>query len=280
MPGGGRLTTYTDITARKRHEDELRAAKVTAERASEVKSLFLAKMSHELRTPFNAIIGFADMIATRALGDGRDATETYAGYAVEIRDSGQHLLDLLNNILDISKIESGRMAVQIDRFDLRQTLVSALGQVRAAAHTQGVTLSLSVPSPSPDTRADERAVRQIVTNLLSNALKFTPEGGRITIAAAATADGGFEISVSDTGIGIAPDEIQRVLQPFEQGDNRYSRAMGGTGIGLALVNGLVELHGGSLRIDSQPGQGTTVTTIFPAPPLPTDGRRLPAASRA
>ncbi|MEI6558370.1 MAG: PAS-domain containing protein [Rhodospirillaceae bacterium] len=265
MPSGGRLTTYTDITARKRHEDELRTAKTTAERASEVKSLFLAKMSHELRTPFNAIIGFADMIATRSLGDARDAIDAYVGFAAEIRDSGQHLLDLLNNILDISKIESGRMAVQIDRFDLRQTLASALGLMRDPARSRGVTLTLLASEPLPDTRADERAVKQIVSNLLSNALKFTPEGGRITLEAAA-AGGGFEIRVADTGVGIAADQIERLLLPFEQGDDRYSRTMGGTGLGLALVKGLVELHGGRVRIESEPGQGTTVTAIFPPPP--------------
>ena len=280
MPGGGRLTTYTDITTRKRHEDELKAAKITAERASEVKSLFLAKMSHELRTPFNAIIGFADMITTRAHGDDRDAMDAYAGYALEIRDSGQHLLDLLNNILDISKIESGRMEVRVDRFDIRQTLVSALNLVRAAAHSQGVALTLDIAQPLSDTRADERAVKQIVTNLLSNALKFTPEGGHIILGATATADGGFEISVGDTGVGIAPDEIERVQQPFEQGDNRYSRAMGGTGVGLALVNGLVDLHGGILRIESQPGHGTTVTVTFPRHGPEESLGRLPAAGRA
>ena len=263
---GGFVTTYTDITERKRHEDELRTAKTTAERANEVKSLFLAKMSHELRTPFNAIIGFAEMIASRSLGGGRDAIEAYAGYAAEIRDSGQHLLDLLNNILDISKIESGRMAVQIDRFDLRQTLTSAMGMMRALAHEQSITLTLAAQKPLPDTRADERAVRQIVTNLLSNALKFTPDGGRITLGAAPAGDGGFEIRVSDTGVGIPPDQIERVLLPFEQGDNRYSRSMGGTGLGLALVKGLVELHGGTLRIESEPGQGTTVVAAFPAAP--------------
>ena len=263
---GGFVTTYTDITERTRQEEDLRAAKSTAERASEVKSLFLAKMSHELRTPFNAIIGFAEMIASRSHGAGRDAIDAYAGYATEIRDSGQHLLDLLNNILDISKIESGRMAVQIDRFDLRQTLNSALGLMRALAQTQGVTLTLSAAEPLPDTRADERAVKQIVTNLLSNALKFTPEGGRIVLEAGPAGEGGFEIRVRDTGVGIAPDQIERVMLPFEQGDNRYSRAMGGTGLGLALVKGLVELHGGSLEIASEPGSGTAVTATFPATP--------------
>ena len=267
MPGGGRLTTYTDITERKQRQDELHAAKLTAERASEVKSLFLAKMSHELRTPFNAIIGFAEMIASRSLGNNRDAIETYASYAAEIRDSGQHLLDLLNNILDISKIESWRMAVQIDRFDLRQTLNSALGTMRAMAHNQGVALILDANQPLPDIRADERAVRQIVTNLLSNALKFTPEGGTITLKAEPSATGGFDISVCDTGVGIDSDQIDRVLLPFEQGDNRYTRTMGGTGLGLALVKGLAELHRGSLRIESQLNCGTTVTVSIP-PPLP------------
>ena len=266
-PQGGFVTTYTDITERKQREDELQAAKAAAERTSEVKSLFLAKMSHELRTPFNAIIGFAEIIAEKAFGQDREAIDTYANYAQEIRASARHLLDLVNNILDISKIESGRMAVSIDRFDLRQTLNSSLSMMRELGRSQGVTLVLDATQPLPDTRADERAVKQIVTNLLSNALKFTPEGGRITLRARPTPNGGFEVAVSDTGVGIPADQIGRVLLPFEQGDNRYSRSTGGTGLGLALVKGLIDLHGGVIRVESEVGRGTTVSAIFPSSPL-------------
>ncbi len=266
---GGFVTTYTDITERKARENELTAAKAAAERTSEVRSLFLAKMSHELRTPFNAIIGFAEIIADKAFGHDRQAIDVYASYAAEIRHSGQHMLDLVNNILDLSKIEAGRMTVMIDRFDLRQTLQSSLSMMRELSRTQGVTISLAIPQPLPETRADERAVKQIITNLLSNALKFTPENGCISLMASPTPCGGFEIAVSDTGVGIPSDQIDRVLLPFEQIDNRYSRTTGGTGLGLSLVKGLVELHGGSLRIESTLGCGTTVTAIFPAlPPDP------------
>ena len=263
---GGFVTTYADITERKARENELKAAKAAAERTSEIKSLFLAKMSHELRTPFNAIIGFAEIIANQSFGEDRQAIEAYAGYAGEIRESGQHLLDVVNNILDLSKIEAGRMAVMIDRFDLRQTLHSSLSMMRELSRSQGVSITLSAPDPLPETRADERAVKQIITNLLSNALKFTPEGGSIALSAHPTGCGGFEIAVSDTGVGIPSDQIDRVLLPFEQIDNRYSRSTGGTGLGLALVKGLVELHGGSLRVDSTVGHGTTVTASFPAAP--------------
>ena len=223
-------------------------------------------MSHELRTPFNAIIGFAEIIANKASGEDRHAVEIYAGHAEEIRKSGQHMLDLVNNILDLSKIEAGRMAVMIDRFDLRQILHSSLSMMRELSRSHGVTITLSIPPTFPETRADERAVKQIVTNLLSNALKFTPEKGSIALSAQPTECGGFEIAVSDTGIGIPSDQIDRVLLPFEQMDNRYSRSTGGTGLGLSLVKGLVELHGGSLRVESTVGHGTTVTVIFPAHP--------------
>jgi signal transduction histidine kinase len=264
IPGGGFVRTYTDITERKHYENELKSAKALAERTSEIKSLFLAKMSHELRTPFNAIIGFADIIAKKSFGDDREAVESYASYASEIRHSGQHLLDLVNNILDISKIESGRMAVMIDRFDLRQVLNSSLGMMRELARGQEVTLNLEGVDTMPEVRADERAVKQIVTNLLSNALKFTPQGGQITVSVESLEDGGFDITVADTGVGIPDDQVDRILLPFEQGDNRYSRSAGGTGLGLALVKGLVELHGGELRIQSSVGIGTRITAHFPA----------------
>jgi len=268
---GGFVTTYADITERKTRENELKAAKAAAERTSEVRSLFLAKMSHELRTPFNAIIGFAEIIANKASGEDRHAVEIYAGHAEEIRKSGQHMLDLVNNILDLSKIEAGRMAVMIDRFDLRQILHSSLSMMRELSRSHGVTITLSIPPTFPETRADERAVKQIVTNLLSNALKFTPENGSIALSACPTECGGFEIAVSDTGIGIPSDQIDRVLLPFEQMDNRYSRSTGGTGLGLSLVKGLVELHGGSLRVESTVGHGTTVTATFPAYPPDAEG---------
>lgn len=262
--GGGAILTFTDITERKRYEDALRTAKETAERTSEVKTLFLAKMSHELRTPFNAIIGFAEIIADKAFGSDSDAVEAYAGYAGEILSSGKHLLDLVNNILDVSKLESGRMAVDIDHIDLNKVLRSTATMMRELCRSRDVGLDLRLPVHGGDVQADERAVRQIITNLLSNAVKFTAAGGVITIGAHVNADLSFEITVADTGAGIPADQIDRILLPFEQGDNRYSRSAGGTGLGLALVKGLAELHEGTVTITSAVGEGTSVRVFFPA----------------
>ncbi|MEI6984685.1 MAG: PAS-domain containing protein [Rhodospirillaceae bacterium] len=276
MPGGGRLTTYSDITEHKRQQGELKAAKLAAERSNVVKTLFLAKMSHELRTPFNAIIGFAEIIANTSLGKDGEALDTYAGYAADIHQSAQHLLNLVNDILDVSKIESGRMTVSIERFDLRHTLSACFGMMRQLSHSQGVTLVLDFPEHPLDTCADERAIKQIVTNLLSNAIKFTSRGGSVTVCARATPKKGFEIKVIDTGVGIPLDQINRIMLPFEQVDNRYSRSTGGTGLGLALVKGLVELHGGQVVLQSQLGCGTSVTVTFPFSASPTQATPHPA----
>lgn len=275
---GGAVLTFTDVTERKQYENALRSAKEAAERTSEVKTLFLAKMSHELRTPFNAIIGFAEIIAGRSFGCDSDAVDAYASYAGEILASAKHLLDLVNNILDVSKLESGRMAVDIDRFDLDKLLRSSVTMMRELCRGREVSLEVELPARAGDVRADERAVRQVVTNLLSNAVKFTPSGGSITVSAKVAADHSFDIVVADTGVGIPDDQRERILLPFEQGDNRYSRAAGGTGLGLALVKGLAELHGGGVTIASVVGHGTTVTVHFPAHP-PGSGLAEQALSR-
>lgn len=263
MPDGSRLTTYTDITEHKRREDELQVATLNAERANQIKSLFLATMSHELRTPLNAIIGFSDIIAKKSMGEDQMALESYAGFAEDIFSSGRHLLDLLNNILDVSKIEAGRMTVMIERVDLLSVVASALNLTREQARSADVTVLRDLPKTIPEFYADERAVRQILSNLLSNAIKFTPAGGQITVTVRLAAAGGVDIIVADTGLGIPKDRIERVTQPFEQGDNSYNRAAGGTGLGLSLVKGLAELHGGSIRIASEVGVGTSVTVHLP-----------------
>jgi len=266
--GGGLVVTLTDVSERKRRELELERATEVAERANQIKSLFLATMSHELRTPLNAIIGFSDLIAKAALGGDQDALSAYVGFALDIRAGGQLLLDQVNTILDVSKIEAGRMTVQIERVDLRLVFKACLSLVREEARVRQVRLLDEIDPALAEVRADERAMRQIVVNLLSNALKFTPAGGRVTLKAHATPGGalggGCVISVSDSGIGIPHDQIERIMLPFEQVDNRYSRSAGGTGLGLYLVKGLTELHGGTLTIESEAGLGTTVTVTLPA----------------
>ncbi len=232
-----------------------------AEEANRAKSLFLAAMSHELRTPLNAILGFAQIMRDQVFGPlGEDR---YVEYARDIHDSGEHLLRLINDVLDISKIEAGKLELEPVDFDLSALLESTVRVVRVRAESAKVELNLSLPADPLLLFADERAAKQIIYNLLSNAIKFTPKRGKVTLAADLTPTGWLELRVEDTGIGISPEDLERVLRPFEQGDNRFNRATGGTGLGLPLVNGLVDMHGGHLEIDSEPEAGTCVIVRFP-----------------
>ena len=246
------LRASTDEALRKRYE---------AEAANSAKTTFLANMSHELRTPLNAILGFSDIISQQALGP--NASDRYAEYARDIHASGAHLLSLITDLLDVAKIEAGRMEIDPRPLDI-ESLIEAVERLmlpRARARNQSIrhTVAPGVPLVV----ADERALRQILLNLLSNAVKFTPEGGRIEIACHPSPNGGVTLSVSDNGPGIPLEKMERVFQPFSQLDNRYGRAAGGTGLGLALVRGLAELHGGKAWIDSQLGEGTSVNVYFP-----------------
>jgi GAF domain-containing protein len=235
------------------------------EAASRHKSEFLSNMSHELRTPLNAIIGFSEVLGERMFGELNDKQ---AEYVQDILSSGRHLLALINDILDLSKIEAGRMELELSRFDLPAAIGSAVILVRERATRHGLGLDVAVDDRLGLFVGDERKIRQVLLNLLSNAVKFTPEGGRITVRAA-PANGGAEISVSDTGIGIAPDDQELIFQEFRQVGTDYARKREGTGLGLALARRFVDLHGGRLWVKSQPGEGSTFTFHLPVRPWPT-----------
>ena len=257
----GVAITTRNVTELKRYEAALMAARSAAEDANAAKSVFLATMSHELRTPLNAILGFSELIRDQAFGPV--GTERYAEYAGDIHASGRHLLDLITAILDISKIEAGKLELDLHRVFLRQALEQCLHFVAPRAESGGLILAGELGETLPDICADERAVRQMVLNLLSNAVKFTPAGGRVTLRAAADGPGWVEIAVVDSGIGIPEDQLDRVLRPFEQLDNSYTRGAGGTGLGLALVKALADLHGGTFHLASAVGHGTTASIRLP-----------------
>ncbi|HYH21144.1 MAG TPA: ATP-binding protein, partial [Azospirillum sp.] len=251
-----------DVTERKRVERELIQAKELAEAADRAKSAFLATMSHELRTPLNAVIGFAQVIEMRLLGV--DAIDRYTEYAGSIRRSGEHLLAVIDDILDISKIEAGALRLAEHLVDLTDLAGQALNFVAMQAGQRGVALAIDLEKSLPPVRADELRLRQILLNLLSNGIKFTDTGGTVTLAGRRAADGGLDLCVRDTGVGMAPEDIPVALAPFSQVDQSMTRRYEGTGLGLPLTKRLVELHGGELTIDSAPGRGTTVTVHLPA----------------
>ncbi|MCK6449479.1 MAG: ATP-binding protein [Alphaproteobacteria bacterium] len=268
---GGVAMVFSDITNLKRAEAALRKAAEEAEAASQAKSQFLANMSHELRTPLNAIIGFAEIIADEILGHA--AQDRYRAYARDIRASGMHLLDVISQVLDMSKIDAGRFDLREERIDLAEVTMSATRLVERLARDAKLQLSVDLPPDLPMLMADRRALRQILINLLSNAIKFTGPGGRVALAAAIEPGGDLAIAVSDTGIGIAEQDIPTALAPFGQIDSAMTRERPGTGLGLPIVKALTELHGGSLAIESKLGVGTTVRLRLPA-------RRLVQAEKA
>jgi len=233
------------------------------EQANQHKSEFLANMSHELRTPLNAIIGFSEVLSEGMFGD---VNEKQLEYLRDIHSSGHHLLTLINDILDLSKIEAGRMELDLSRFNLALLLDNATTLVRERALRQGLTLTLEVDPQLGDWVADQRKLKQIAINLLSNAVKFTPAGGRVTLRARAlenAAVNAVEIAVVDTGVGIAADQQALVFEEFRQAGGDYLRKTEGTGLGLALAKRFVELHGGTMRLDSAPGQGSTFAFVLP-----------------
>jgi PAS domain S-box-containing protein len=252
------FTVARDATARRHIEQELRAARDLAESANRAKSQFLANMSHELRTPLNAIIGFSEVISSALFGplDSR-----YRDYAQDIHGSGHHLLRIINDLLDLSKIEAGRFELQNSPVSIAASFETCRRMVsdRAAA----ASIALDFRPTDLKVSADELRLEQVLLNLVSNAVKFTPDGGRVVVSATLTRSGEVMISVADSGIGMAPEDIPRALQPFGQIDNSLARPHGGTGLGLPLAQRLVELHGGTMTLDSQLGRGTTVTVVLP-----------------
>jgi signal transduction histidine kinase len=242
-----------------RMNDELGRLYQQLEAASRHKSEFLANMSHELRTPLNAIIGFSEVLQQRMFGE---LTAKQSQYVDVILASGRHLLSLINDILDLSKVEAGRMELEPTPFDLRLAIENTVALVRDRAAHHGLRLDLALDGELGPVVADERKVKQILLNLLANAVKFTPDGGGIEIRASRT-DGKAEISVSDTGIGIAPEDQEAIFEEFRQVGTDYARKREGTGLGLALVKRLVELHGGQIWVKSEAGKGSTFTFTLP-----------------
>ena len=232
-----------------------------AEDASRAKSHFLATMSHELRTPLNAIIGFSDIMAAQVLGPV--GNPKYLEYAADIRNSGQHLLAIINNVLDLSKVEAGRFELHEEDVHLASVVAAGLKFVKQQASESGLSVKSEIGSELT-LYADERALKQIVINLLSNAVKFSRENGSVAVSAFLDDGGALVLNVTDDGIGIPEKDVKRVLEPFRQADEPLIRKRSGTGLGLTLVKSLVELHGGSVRLDSVFGSGTTVSLRFPA----------------
>jgi signal transduction histidine kinase len=225
------------------------------------KSEFLANMSHELRTPLNAIIGFSEVLSERMFGELNDKQDEYLK---DIHASGQHLLSLINDILDLSKIEAGRMELELTDFDLPTAIDNALTLVRERAGRRGIVLHQATDEGPGQIRGDERKIKQVLLNLLSNAIKFSPDGGRIDVQAI-TVDGSVEVSVSDTGVGVAPEDQEAIFEEFRQ-VGTASKKVEGTGLGLALSRKFVELHGGRIWVKSQVGVGSTFTFTLPVCP--------------
>ena len=288
---GGLVMTAADITAIKMQEEARRlneeqlqnavaglersqeqlaelarkyeAEKVRAEGANRAKSEFLANMSHELRTPLNAINGFSEIMVAEMYGSMGDPR--YKEYALDIHNSGQHLLALINDILDMSKIEAGKMNLRFEPISLEEVTEDAVRLVRNRAEAAGLEVGVEFPH-LPEVEGDYRAIKQVLLNLLSNAIKFTPRGGRVTVRAEPRQDmlgERIRVSVTDTGIGISKEDLARLAKPFEQVESQHSKTTQGTGLGLALTKSLVELHAGSLELDSAPGEGTTVSFSLP-----------------
>ena len=239
----------------------LRKAHDTAENANRAKTDFLANMSHEFRTPLNSIIGFSGILLSQTFGP--IGTAKYLEYAQDINDSGNHLLELINRILDISLIETGAFVLEEQTVDAANVVVSCHRLIEEFARQQGVILEVDVAETRPAIHIDELRVRQILLNLLSNAIKFTSEGGTVLLAARTSPDGGFLYSVSDNGIGMTDDELDLAMSTFGQIQGPLARRFEGAGLGLPLSRRLAELHGGTLDLTSRPGAGTTATFSLP-----------------
>jgi signal transduction histidine kinase len=264
----------------------LSRAKDVAEAASLAKTRFLANMSHELRTPLNAIVGYSEIMANRLLGP--IGNPNYEGYSRDILDSGRHLLGMIEKVLDVSSIEAGKFNLSDDLIEIEELVESALRHVRTTAREDGIGIDVRIERDLPYIRGDAVKMRQILVNLLSNAVKFTPPAGRIQVVAERTANGGVAVDIEDTGIGIAQEDLERVLTPFRQLEDRdhlqrsaEPNGEGGhtnAGLGLPLAKLLTELHGGDFFLQSQPNRGTHVTVTLP-PDRMASGPRAPGGHR-
>jgi cell cycle sensor histidine kinase DivJ len=260
-----------DITERKKNERALIDARDQAEQANRAKSRFLANMSHELRTPLNAILGFSEVMTFEMFGPV--GSPRYLEYARLIHESGGHLLELINGVLDMSKIEAGKFELSEELFDLEEIATQAVRFVKLQADRKGVALKMSVAHAAKNIFADKRAIKQMLVNLITNGVKFTPRGGDVRILAVRDA-GGIAIAVEDTGVGIGPEDLKRLGQPFEQVEGEHVRAQEGTGLGLALVKALTSMHGGDAAISSVLGEGTTVLVRLPNAAVSDKGERV------
>jgi PAS domain S-box-containing protein len=255
------VSVVRDVSERVRSEEKLRKAKAEAEAGSRAKSEFLSTVSHELRTPLNAVIGFSEIMQREILGP--IGNEKYRSYLADIQSSGRLLLNVINDILDLSKAEAGKLELSETVFDMEGTIRSALKLLRPSIEKAGLCVEVCMPSGLPMLRADERKTQQVFLNLLSNALKFTNPGGHIEVAAWVDVEGGIRVRVTDTGIGIEADRLASVFEPFTQIDSALSRKHNGSGLGLSVVKAIVERHNGSVALRSTVGIGTAVTVIFP-----------------
>jgi signal transduction histidine kinase len=274
-------TLAQEISERKQAELDLRAAKEKVEIASRAKSEFLAMMGHELRTPLNAVIGFADILTNETFGPLGEAR--YRDYAIDIGRSGNDLLQIINDILDLTKIETGEFDMPEESLDIAKLVANVCSAASEKAHQAGLSLEIKAEQNTPPLKGSSQAIKRVLEVLLSNALKFTPHDGQVTVTCGRDGTGGIVIEVSDNGIGIAPQDQERVFQPFTQVDQTLSRSHQGTGLGLTLAQRLMELHGGALKLESQLGDGTKIRALFPAkrslPPEKTQKAEKPKTPR-
>ncbi len=240
---------------------QLNDAKSNAERGHKIKSEFLATMSHELRTPLNSIIGFSDILQSTPESG---LTETQSEYIGHIQASGKHLLNIINEILDMSKIEAGKYDLNEEEMDIKRTINQSIVFLEKAATDKNITLVREMSDTVNEFMGDAKVIKQLIMNLLSNSIKFTPDGGRVTVGCSVTGDGGLEIFVKDTGIGISPEKLDIITEPYLQDQDHKTRSHQGTGLGLAISKAFVEMHQGTMDIKSRPGEGTCVTITFPA----------------
>ena len=268
--------TLGRIVERHQAEAALRAAQQEAERAAEIahaamvdaqsanraKTEFLANMSHELRSPLNAVIGFSQVMMDGLFGSL--GSPRYEAYIRDIYASGNHLLSVINDILDLAKIEAGKIELDEQPIDVDEVAQFCFSVIRSRSEARNIGLSLEVPADAPRLVADEQKLKQMLINLLSNAVKFTLEGGQVTLNVETDPEGSFLFNVSDTGIGMGEDDLDRVVEPFTQVDSGLNRRYEGTGLGLPITKSFMELHGGTLKLRSELGVGTTATLVFPA----------------